>query len=259
MLLATFCVAAALPATASAQEAPGCLEAAEKLSDNVDHWKGTNGKDSVTGLRGEDRMNGGGGDDFINGGRNNDVVKGGPGDDLLCGGRGHDVIYGGDGDDVIYGEEENDRIIPGPGDDKVLGSAGNDRILGWGKQGGKIVDDGIDLLEPFHAHSRGSRLDDLIDIAGVDAADREPRLAGDFGGFANQLETGCGSPLLRGRLPDRANADVVDGLSAAAAICSRVCVERPMIAAGPMIRRASPGSMSSWPTWTPSAPSSSAR
>ena len=36
-------------------------------------------------------------------------------------------------------------------------------------------------------------------------------LRGDLGGFADQLEPGCGSPLLRGRLPDRADADVVDG------------------------------------------------
>ena len=34
----------------------------------------------------------------------------------------------------------------------------------------------------------------------------------DLGGFADQLEPGGGSPLLGGRLPDRADADVVDGL-----------------------------------------------
>ncbi len=151
----------ALPTAASAQEAPVCITGKERLDDGVNHWFGSRHHDSVTGLRGEDRMNGGGGDDFINGGRNNDVVKGGPGDDLLCGGRGHDVIYGGDGDDVIYGEEENDRIIPGPGDDKVLGSAGNDRILGWGKQGGEIVDDGIDVLN-------GGFNDDVIEAGGAD-------------------------------------------------------------------------------------------
>ena len=57
------------------------------------------------------------------------------------------MIYGGPGDDKIYGEEENDTIIPGPGDDYVLGSAGDDRIRGWGKSGGEIVDDGIDVLD----------------------------------------------------------------------------------------------------------------
>ena len=65
---------------------------------------------------------------------------------------------------------------------------------------------------------------------------------------------------LRRRLPDRPDADVVDRLaSAAASICSREWVERPMIASAPRISRASAGSMSSWPTWTPSASSSSAR
>ena len=82
-------------------------------------------------------------------------------------------------------------------------------------------------------------------------------MRGDLGGFADQLEPGRGPPLLGGRLPDRADADVVDGAArAAASICSREWVERPTIASGPMIRRASAGSMSSWPTWTPSAPSS---
>ncbi len=150
-----------VPGVAAAQEAPICLKVDEKLDDGVNHWFGAPKKDSVTGLRGRDVLNAGGGDDHINGGRDNDVVKGGPGDDILCGGSGDDKIIGGDGDDVIYGEEENDTIIPGPGDDRVLVSAGDDRIYGWGKQGGEIVDDGIDLLD-------GGFNDDIIEAGGAD-------------------------------------------------------------------------------------------
>ena len=92
-------------------------------------------------------MNGGRGHDFVNGGRNNDVVKGGPGDDVLCGGRGarrdprrrrrrHHLRRGGE-------RPDHSRR---PATTRCSGSAGNDRILGWGKQGGEIVDDGIDIL-----------------------------------------------------------------------------------------------------------------
>jgi Ca2+-binding RTX toxin-like protein len=161
LFLAALCVAAALPASASAQEAPQCLTAAEKLDDGVNHWHGTNGKDSVTGLRGKDVLDGRGGNDFINGGRDNDIVKGGPGDDVLCGGRSADKLIGGPGDDIIYGEEENDTIYPGPGDDKVLGSAGDDRIFGYGEVNGQIIDDGLDLLN-------GGYNDDIIVAGGAD-------------------------------------------------------------------------------------------
>jgi Ca2+-binding RTX toxin-like protein len=151
----------ALAGPAAAQEAPICLKAAEKLSDTKDNWHGTNGKDSVTGLRGNDKLDGRGGNDFINGSRDSDVVKGGPGNDLLCGGRGHDVIIGGPGNDKIYGEEENDTLIPGPGNDYVLGSAGDDEIRGWGMSGGTAVDDGIDILD-------GGFNDDQIEAGGAD-------------------------------------------------------------------------------------------
>ena len=151
----------ALAPAASAQEAPQCLKAAEKLSDKSERWRGTNGKDSVTGLRGKDKLDGRDGNDFINGGRDNDVVKGGAGKDLLCGGRGTDKIIGGPGNDTIFGEEENDTILPGPGNDKVLGSAGDDKIFGWAEVGGEIVDDGHDVLN-------GGFNDDVIEAGGDD-------------------------------------------------------------------------------------------
>ena len=152
----------AVPASAVAQEAPICLKIDEKLDDGRNVWVGTNQNDSVTGLRGKDKMNAGKGNDHINGGRDNDVVKGGPGDDILCGGRGTDKILGGSGNDTIFGEEENDTIVPGPGDDRVLGSAGDDRIYGWGRQGGEIVEDGIDILD-------GGFNDDILEAGGADS------------------------------------------------------------------------------------------
>ena len=161
-VVAVACLAAALPTTASAQEAPICTKAKERLDDGRDGWVGSRHHDSVIGLRGQDRMDGGEGNDFVNGGRDNDVIKGSQGADVLCGGRGSDTIYGGPGDDLIYGEEENDRIIPGAGDDRVLGSAGNDRILGWGERGGEIVDDGVDILN-------GGWNDDVIEAGGADS------------------------------------------------------------------------------------------
>ena len=151
----------ALPLIASAQEAPICLRAADKLSDHWDNWHGSNGKDSVTGIRGNDHLDGRDGDDFINGSRGADVVRGGPGNDLLCGGRGHDLIFGGPGRDRIYGEGENDTLIPGPDGDYALGSAGDDTIRGWGKGGGGIVDAGIDVLD-------GGYNDDKVEAGGAD-------------------------------------------------------------------------------------------
>jgi Ca2+-binding RTX toxin-like protein len=161
MLTVALAAAVGMPAGASAQETPICTKAAKKLSDKKDKWRGSHGKDSVTGLRGNDRLDGGDGNDFLNGSRGTDVIKGGPGNDLICGGRGHDVIYGGPGRDRVYGEEENDTIIPGPDDDYALGAAGDDKLRGWGKSGGEIVDDGIDVLD-------GGYNDDRIEAGGAD-------------------------------------------------------------------------------------------
>jgi Ca2+-binding RTX toxin-like protein len=161
ILAGAIALALALPAGASAQEAPICLQAAEKLSDGKDNWNGSKRRDSVTGLRGNDKLSGRNGNDFINGSRDSDVIKGGPGNDLLCGGRGHDVIYGGPGRDRIYGEEENDKIIPGPDNDYALGSADDDVIRGWGEKGGEVIDDGVDRLD-------GGFNDDQVEAGGAD-------------------------------------------------------------------------------------------
>jgi len=161
LALAVGLCALVLASVAAAQEAPICLKGDEKLDDGRNNWVGTNGHDSVTGLRGKDHLIGRGGNDLLNGGRDNDFVEGGQGDDILCGGRSADKLVGGPGDDIIYGEEENDTIYPGPGDDKVLGSAGDDKIFGYGERGGRIVDDGIDILD-------GGFNDDMIVAGGAD-------------------------------------------------------------------------------------------
>ena len=161
LLALTVGCALILPASAAAQEAPVCLKGNERLDDGRNVFKGSNGHDSVTGLRGKDHLYGRGGPDLLNGGRDNDIVEGGAGDDILCGGRSADKMVGGPGDDIIYGEEENDTIYPGPGDDKVLGSAGDDKLFGYGKRAGEIIDDGIDILD-------GGYNDDIIVAGGAD-------------------------------------------------------------------------------------------
>ena len=101
---------------------------------------------------------------------------------------------------------------------------------------------------------RGARCDDLGDVAGVDAADREERVRRIRGRVLDQAEPDAGAPLFGRRLPDRADADVVDGAMPAGGESAPLeCVERPMITSGPSSSRASATGMSSCPRWTPSA------
>ncbi len=125
-----FCVAGlALAPAAGAQEAPICLKVKEKLSDGVDHWRGTNGKDSVTGLRGKDVLKGRGGNDRLNGGRDNDVVKGGKGDDIICGGRSADKLIGGPGEDSFDAGPGRDNVDAADGVAETVNcGSGRDRV-----------------------------------------------------------------------------------------------------------------------------------
>ena len=102
--------------------------------------------------------------------------------------------------------------------------------------------------------------DDLGDVPGVDAADREPGQLGLGCRRAHVVEAGGGPPRLRRRRPDRPDAEVVG-----AGIPAR-SHERPRellrVVGGEAddrrrvrrARRASATGTSSWPTWTPSAP-----
>src|SRR4029077_270080 len=62
------------------------------------------------------------------------------------------------------------------------------------------------------AEALRSRRGNLVRVIGVDPTNREPRSRGDLGRLADQLEPGPRTPLLGWRLPDRADADVVDRL-----------------------------------------------
>ena len=132
-----------------------------------------------------------------------------------------------------------------------VGSRARPQLGGGGLGVGRVADrpDDDDAARPGR--------DDLGDVAGVDAADREPGQVGLGGGRADVVEARRGPARLRRRRPDGPDADVVGaglaGGSWAARSCSGSWVERPTTASGPARRRASATGMSSWPTWTPSA------
>src|SRR5918994_746981 len=64
---------------------------------------------------------------------------------------------------------------------------------------------------PHHAHPPRARGRDLTHVVGVHAADCEPRQRRGLRRLPDQLQTGRRPPLLGRRLPDRPDADVVDG------------------------------------------------
>ena len=97
------------------------------------------------------------------------------------------------------------------------------------------------------------------DAAGDEDRDRRLRRR-----RAEVVEPGAGTAGFGGRGLDRPGGDVGDTRPgrpgrATAARSAGAWVESPMMASGPRIRRASATGASSWPTWTPSAPTSRAR
>ncbi|MGB3536055.1 MAG: hypothetical protein WBA13_21385 [Microcoleaceae cyanobacterium] len=77
---------------------------------------GKNGRDTLTGNRGNN---------FLDGGNNNDSLNGERGDDTLLGGNGNDSLNGGIGDDYLEG---------GSGNDYIEGGGGNDIVIYYGKK-----------------------------------------------------------------------------------------------------------------------------
>jgi hypothetical protein len=107
-------------------------------------------------------------------------------------------------------------------------------------------------------HSRRAPgVDRLGRVARIEAADREERHRGVLGGVADQLEADGRAPGLGRGLVDRADADVVDQrrVDSRRSRCG-ACVESPISMSGPTSSRTSATGMSSWPTCTPSAPTS---
>ena len=96
-------------------------------------------------------------------------------------------------------------------------------------------------------------------VAGVDPADREPRDARTCAAAWRTVEPDRRPALLRRRRVDRPDGDVVGAARRAASACASECVDSPTIASSPTTARASATGVSSWPTWTPSAPPARAR
>lgn len=156
---------------------------------------GSDGRDTIEGLRGHDTLNGEQDNDFIDGGDGDDRIDGGGGSDSLLGGNGSDIIRGEDGDDGIFGGSETDILegdngndtvygdagmdvlLGGEGDDSLDGGAEDDRVFGDGGQDTIFGGDGFDFLN-------GGTEDDVM-YGGADA---------DYmtGGLGNDIISGDG-------------------------------------------------------------------
>ena len=101
----------------------------------IEHARGGNGDDMITGNgkgnklyggSGDDTMYGGGGKDRMIGNNGADVMYGGDKADDLNGGKGNDWLYGDKQRDVLFGSNGRDRLDGGQADDTLEGGRGND-------------------------------------------------------------------------------------------------------------------------------------
>lgn len=95
----------------------------DDVSPSVEHVRGAQGPNTITGSASGNR---------IWGGPSIDVIQGGDGDDFIYGGAGDDDLQGGSGDDFIYGEEGDDTLNGGLGDDLLDGYPGKNVVDGGG-------------------------------------------------------------------------------------------------------------------------------
>ena len=105
---------------------------------------------------------------------------------------------------------------------------------------------------PHDRHPLGAGADDLTDVAGVDAPDREEGHGRVLGRIPHEVEADRLVVRLRGRRVHRARRRS-SRRRETASTCSGECVESPISASSPTMRRTSAGRASSWPTCTPSA------
>lgn len=77
----------------------------------IEHVRGTDAADRMTGDRGANRFDGQGGNDQVAGGGGVDTINGGGGVDRLAGDGGADVIAGGVGRDNLTGGLDDDRFV----------------------------------------------------------------------------------------------------------------------------------------------------
>ena len=115
---------------------------------------GSNGRDVLTGTRGNDD---------IDGYRGNDVLIGGAGNDVLNGGKGNDVLIGGSGNDRLEGDQGSDVLVGGAGADLFVLNhleAGVDIVVDFTKNQDRINIQGVNrssigLVERYDAGRGG--------------------------------------------------------------------------------------------------------
>ena len=124
---------------------------------NIEHVRGGDGNDSLTGGAGDDRLEGGDGNDTLNGGDGDDEVRGGAGADVLDGGGGiRDRVSYTNSDAAVSVNLATGAVSGGhaEGDtlsnvERVNGSSHDDTLVGddgfnvfWGGAGADVIDGG---------------------------------------------------------------------------------------------------------------------
>ena len=107
------------------------------------------------------QFNGGNGKDELTGGRGDDTITGGNGKDQLLGGEGDDLLEGGNGKDQLFGEKDDDLLIGGPGKDLLNGGLGDDTAQYEGNQADYTF---LGVADSFTVQGAGIGEDTLIDI-----------------------------------------------------------------------------------------------
>ena len=171
----------------------------DNVRSDVEHVRGTNSDDTITG------------NDLpqtIEGASGNDTIKGMGGDDTIDGRGGADTIDGGAGADTIYGGADNDTIVGGPGYDTINGDATDLLITG------NDVINSVDGEEDYVACGPGSDTvsADHLDKIAVQAQDncenvsltKEPTKPdpGEPGGPGTPGEPGSGAATVKGKKLD---------------------------------------------------------
>ena len=114
-----------------------------------------------------DDIQSGNGDDTIHLRAGDDKAYGNGGNDNIHGDAGHDTLYGGEGDDTLYGGHGNDTLNGGPGTNVLHDDKGATKFIY------DMVGEGVDTIVGF------SRLDDTLEIKGLDAMNLVAEQVGD--------------------------------------------------------------------------------
>jgi Ca2+-binding RTX toxin-like protein len=140
-------------------------------------FRGTAGRDVLSGLQMDEAFGLLGGHDSLWAGRGNDVAFCGAGNDFAIGEDGNDTLRGGDGADRLFGGRGFDMLVGDGGADVLSGGPGSDRLRGGlGADVFEFAGGGIDVVDDFQDGQDRLR----INAAGVDAfSDLAVRAVGD--------------------------------------------------------------------------------